>query len=214
MRNMRKIGLVIIMLALLPTPQVQARKTPEAWVTLTLFAPAIVTVDYTYTHNVSVSDVSSFGPSLYEIKHTPLSLSFEAQDFDEYLFTLELVYSGVMYQQIKITTFGGSHPPSQIEIPFEGDRFIIYFSIRTMKEPSYPTTESITENVVRQIGAKLDEYQSISTVSFTLLTDGLNTLSVTQLVISGLLVVIGGVVYLSLKTAKQKTAKKQNDRGP
>jgi len=186
-------------MALMTSVPVEARDVQESWINLHLFTPSTVRVDYYYTKNITISDVSSFGPSLYEVKHSPIDFSFEALDADSFNFNLELKYELYMMQVIKITMTSGTQPPSSMEIPIEGDTVRFHFEINTRPEPQYPTVDDITSEVVKHLSGQLQIYQETISRGFQSFTGGLNNITV----ISGALVLVllgvAGVLYKTIK---------------
>lgn len=183
MSDPRKLYAFLIMISVLGLAFVPPRSSAasdiggrkEMWVKLNVFNPCEVQVDFEYTSNVSVSDVTAYGPSLYEVTQSPIQIRFEAQDVDEYLFHVTLKYPVVTVQTIRVTWFSGENrPPSSMDIPITAQEAVIHFSIETATEPHYPTTTEITENVMRQVNERLELYHSDNLEMQEIMKEGIN----------------------------------------
>lgn len=196
----RKLGLLILLFTILiPCVPASARDPQESWINLHLLTPCTVRVDYHYTKNITISDVQSFGPSLYEVTHSPIDFKFEAYDADSYNFNLELKYELYMTQVIKITLTSGTQPPSSMEVPIEGDIIRFHFEVNTTPEPVYPSVDDITEEVVKHLSGQLQIYQETIHRGFQSFTGGLNNITVISGAIVLVLLAVAGVLYKSVK---------------
>ena len=189
---MRRYVPLLLMLLLLPAP-IAFAQTPvyESRLRLNLYSPLIIRLEYAYTSNVTISDVSSLGPTLYEVTHSPQEFRFEASDIDAYAFTVELSYGVRTFQSIRLTVFSGSLLPSTIEIPVEASRLSLHFEVTVQPEPVYPSIEEITENIVASMTGQMEIYQGENQRTYRLINDGLTSYSyLVALVVIALIVLI------------------------
>ena len=194
---------LIGMLLIAQAPHASAIRPQESWLKLTLFAPCSIVFEYQYTHNLTIGDVSTYGPSMYEISHTPTQCKFEAEDIDQYLFTLTLVYAVILNQQMRITIFQGEQPPSYIELPFAGSQLNIYVDVTVLPEPKFPSTQEITDSVLKQIGVKLDFYHDDNIQQFNLLKNGLNSNTYVLAGFAIALAILGGTLFTVMKQRRR-----------
>ncbi len=198
---MRVRTLLLLLLILLPAgvvPPVSAQRTYESHLRLNLYSPCTLKLEYEYTKNVTVGDVSSMGPSLYEVTHSPIEFRFEASDIDTYAFTLQLAYEVRTIQTMKLTVFSGSQPPSTIEMPAEAANVTLYFEVTVHKEPSYPTVEEITENLITHMTGQLEIYHADNQRTFRLISQGLTNYSYLVALVVVALIILIFLVYRSL----------------
>ena len=166
---------------------------------LHLYSPCKVRLDYEYTKNITVSDVTSLGPSLYEVTHSPIDFRFEASDVDTYSFTLELVYEVPTIQVLTLTVFSGSQPPSTLQIPVASKKVVIEFEVTVALEPKYPSVDEITEQVIQHLMGQLEIYHSENQQAYRLIQRGIANFSyLVALNIVGL-IILGAVVYVNTR---------------
>ena len=149
--------LLLCLTAAIPPAQAQGPRY-ETRIRLNLYAPAIVKLEYEYTRNITVGDVSSLGPSLYEVRHSPEYFQFSTEDIDQFTWTLELQYGVRMRQVMRLTIFSGSTPPNTIELPVEAQELIINFEVTVQPEPRYPTSDEIAERLMSHLMGTLEGY--------------------------------------------------------
>jgi len=166
---------------------------------LNLYAPGSVKLEFEYTRNVTVGDVTSVGPTLYEVTHSPVDFLFEAQSVDQYRFHVELTYDIVTIQTLKITIFSGSMLPSVIELPIEGNKIRFNFEVTASKEPTYPSKEEITERVVAHILDQLEIYRNSNLQTYYLFERGLDNITEVSGVLAIALLIIGAIVFTLIR---------------
>jgi len=195
--------LLLLLLLILPAGVVPASAQMggpyESQVRLTLYAPCVVKLEYEYTKNVSVSDVSSMGPSLYEATQSPLEFRFEAEDVDTYIFTVELAYEYRTIQTMRLTLFSGSQPPSTIELPAEAANVTFRFEVTVQKEPVYPTVEDIAENVASHITGQLEIFHAENQSIYRHIYEGLLNYSYLFALVVVALIILLFIVYKGLR---------------
>jgi hypothetical protein len=194
---------LLLIFALIFTP-VQAVTTPpkprqdvlsKAPINLTVFAPAKIKISYDYTKNVTISNVTCVGPSLYEVTTSPIDLTI-----DDYSFTLDLRYDSVITQDVRVTFISGSQPPSTYTIPAYCNHLVFPIIIKAAHEPHYPTSEEIAGAVVQQISSRLDVYNANLQQILHSVMDGLNNQSMITL---GILIT-AAFLYRNLRSQKPK----------
>ncbi len=189
--------LLILLLLPAPTPAFAQTRTYESRLRPNLYAPLIIRLEYAYTSNITVSDVSSLGPTLYQVTHGPQEFRFEASDIDAYTFSIELSYGVRTYQNLKLTIFSGSLLPSTIEIPVEASILTLHFEVTAQPEPVYPSVEQITENIVTHMQGQMDIYQGENQRTYRLINEGLTGYSYLVALVVVALIVLVVVVYRS-----------------
>jgi hypothetical protein len=203
---------LFLIFALISTP-VQAATTPpkprqdvlsKAPINLTVFAPAKIKISYDYTKNVTISNVTCVGPSLYEVTTSPIDLTFQALNIDDYSFTLDLKYDSVITQDVKVTFISGSQPPSTYTIPAYCNHLVFPIIIKAAHEPHYPTAEEIAGAVVEQISARLDVYNANLQQILHSVMDGLNNQSMVLVVITLGVLITAAFLYRNLRSQKPK----------
>lgn len=157
-RNLLLLPLLLLcLMAQLPPAQAQEPRY-ETKIRLSLYSQARVRLEYEYTRNITIGDISSLGPSLYEVRHSPEYFEFITEDKDQFTWTLELQYGVRMRQIMRLTIFSGSMPPSTIELPIEAQELIIHFEVTVQPEPRYPTSDEIAERLMSHLMGTLETY--------------------------------------------------------
>jgi len=203
---MRRLVPLLLLVLLLPAPVTASAQGGEyeTRIRLNLYGPSIIRLEYAYTRNVTVGDVSSLGPTLYEVTHSPVEFRFEAGDIDAYTFTVKLSYGVRTLQNIQLTFFSGSLLPSTIEIPVEAETLTLHFEVTVTPEPVYPSIEEITENIVQHMTGQMEIYQAENQRTYRLIGEGLTGYSyLVALVVVALLVLIV-VVYRSVQGGRDR----------
>ena len=194
----------LLLLLILPVPTVHAQGgLYESHLRLNLYGPSTVRLEYAYTRNVTVSDVSSLGPTLYEATTSPEAFRFEAGDIDAYSFTLELAYGQRTFQTLRLTTFSGSLLPSMIELPVEAETLVFYFEVTVTPEPVYPSIEEITGNIVQHMTGQMEIYQAENQRTYRLIGEGLTGYSYLVALVVVALIVLIVVVYRSVQGGRR-----------
>lgn len=163
--------MLILMTSL--TPSVTSQPYPEyeqEWsFNIPCYAPAKINVNFVYTHNHTIRDISCLGTtSLYRHSGGPTNLLFEAEDYDTYKFTLELFYANITHQHLTIGIWSGTQQvqPS-LEYDFYTMHVIIHITLQVTEEPKFPTPEEWAEAQMWAIKETLDNatrtlYEKIS----------------------------------------------------
>ena len=194
----------LLLLLILPVPTVHAQGgLYESHLRLNLYGPSTVRLEYAYTRNVTVSDVSSLGPTLYEATTSPEAFRFEAGDIDAYSFTLELAYGQRTFQTLRLTTFSGSLLPSMIELPVEAETLVFHFEVTVTPEPVYPSIEEITGNIVQHMTGQMEIYQAENQRTYRLIGEGLTGYSYLVALVVVALIVLIVVVYRSVQGGRR-----------
>ena len=144
------------------------------------------------------------GPSLYEVTTSPIDLTFQALNIDDYSFTLDLKYDSVITQDVKVTFISGSQPPSTYTIPAYCNHLVFPIIIKAAHEPHYPTAEEIAGAVVEQISARLDVYNANLQQILHSVMDGLNNQSMVLVVITLGILITAAFLYRNLRSQKPK----------
>ena len=202
---MRRVVPLLLLVLLLPAPVTASAQGGEyeSRIRLNLYAPVTIRLEYAYTRNATVGDVSSLGPSLYEVTHSPVEFRFEAGDIDAYTFTVELSYGVRTHQNIRLTVFSGSLLPSTIELPVEAEALALRFEVTVQQEPVYPSVESITENIVTHMTGQMEIYQAENQRTYRLINEGLTGYSYLVALVVVALIVLIIVVYRSIQGGRQ-----------
>ena len=203
---MRRFVPLLLLVLLLPAPITASAQggAYETRIRLNLYGPSIIRLEYAYTRNVTVGDVSSLGPTLYEVTHSPVEFRFEANDIDAYTFTVKLAYGVRTLQNIRLTIFSGSLLPSTIEIPVEAETLTIHFEVTVQQEPVYPSVEKITENIVTHMTGQMEIYQAENQRTYRLINEGLTSYSYLVALVIVALIVLIIVVYRSIQGGRAK----------
>ncbi len=197
---MRRYVPLLLLVLLLPAPIASAQSNAyESRIRLNLYGPSIIRLEYAYTSNVTVGDVSSLGPTLYEVTHSPVEFRFEAGDIDTYTFTVKLSYGVRTHQNIRLTIFSGSLPPSTIELPLEAEHLTLHFEVTVQTEPTYPSVEEITENIVTHMTGQMEIYQGENQRTYRLISEGLTGYSYLVALVVVALIILIIVVYRSVQ---------------
>ncbi len=199
MRLTSLLPLLLLLLLSLPAPPVQGEVGYETHIKLNLYSPAVIKLDYEYTRNITIGDVSSLGPSLYEITHGPTGFRFSAADIDTYTFNLELVYAVRTRQVILLTIWSGSMPPNTVELPVEADRLLIHFEVNVQPEPRYPTADEITERLLSHLRGTLEEYHGENQRIFRLLNRTIAFYGYLAAINVVALLVLAAIIYTQLR---------------
>ena len=202
---MRRVVPLLLLVLLLPAPVTASAQggAYESRIRLNLYAPVTIRLEYAYTRNVTVGDVSSLGPSLYEVTHSPVEFRFEAGDIDAYTFTVELSYGVRTHQNIRLTIFSGSLLPSTIELPVEAEALALRFEVTVQQEPVYPSVEEITENIVTHMTGQMEIYQAENQRTYRLINEGLTGYSYLVALVVVALIILIIVVYRSIQGGRQ-----------
>jgi len=152
-----------------PTPPpIKPPTTPARWnIEYTLFLPSAVIVSWdVWTPSASYRNITVAGYGNYRITTTRNNMRFECLDADVYGFTIEISYNMSIEQTIAITIMSGSKGViAKNNYLVNTDRIIIYFSLRTEKEPVYPTKEEIITGIVNSTRQWLQEIERKSMVT-------------------------------------------------
>jgi len=202
---MRRVVPLLLLVLLLPAPVTASAQGGEyeSRIRLNLYAPVTIRLEYAYTRNATVGDVSSLGPSLYEVTHSPVEFRFEAGDIDAYTFTVELSYGVRTHQNIRLTIFSGSLLPSTIELPVEAEALALRFEVTVQQEPVYPSVEEITENIVTHMTGQMEIYQAENQRTYRLINEGLTGYSYLVALVVVALIILIIVVYRSIQGGRQ-----------
>lgn len=115
------------------------------------YKPTKVTFNYAYTHNHSLSDISTVGASLYKHSGGPTFFEFIAEDIDTYSFTIYLTYGNLTDQSVLIGLWSGSLSMRGFTVKGSARTFIIHVRLSLGEEPTYPSESEVAQAVVRQI---------------------------------------------------------------
>jgi len=206
MKLLLKVLSLVLFIILPLIPSCTAQPYPEyeqEWVlTQDCYAPAKVNINYPYTHNHSISDISCLGTtSLYRHSGGPENILFEAEDIDTYRYTVELFYSEITYVRVTTGIWSGSHTPDEAEYNFYTMHLTIYVVLTVGEEPKFPTAEETAE-------ATLDRLEKMYVEYIDQLEDTMKTQESTMmLVLMGLLafgvISVAGLI-LSLRAGRKK----------
>lgn len=159
---MKRLIVVILILVFLNSVPFAFAENPvdpyESKMELHVYSPCKVKLGFDYTTNMSVSDVTSLGPSLYTIVSSPFDVSFEATDLDTFSYEVSLGYSTVVIQSMTLAIFSGTVPPQQITLPVKASIVNIKFVVTVMKQPAYPTTDEILDSIFPHFKTELQIY--------------------------------------------------------
>jgi len=207
----RKVIILTLILVLLSFQYVKLAYAPIIphiyTLDLPLYAPARITVNYAYTNNVSIRDISTLGQSMYKYSGGPTQVVFEAEDIDTYSFTVEIWYDKPVNQTITVGVWSGTAQPMQ-GLSFESsfEHVIFQFTLRVSEEPHFPTEQEVAKATVAQIADELSQYYEQSrqlTESISQITITVSLLVLVSIIVSITSLLIVGVLYRSLKRSVQ-----------
>ena len=122
------------------------------------YAPTKITFNYAYTHNHSISDISTFGSGLYRHSGGPNFYEFIAEQIDDYHFTLEIKYNAPVNQTILVGIWSGTMQMQGLDLDSLFEHILIHVRLRVQTEPTFPTEEEVAQQVVLQVHKDLQEY--------------------------------------------------------
>ena len=170
------------------------------------YAPTKITFNYAYTHNHSISDISTFGASLYKHSGGPNFYEFIAEDVDDYHFTLELRYNTPVNQTILIGIWSGTMQMQGLDFESLFEEVIIHVRLRVTTEKSYPSEEEVAQQVVQQVAKSLYE-QTVAMEQ--LIKSQSRTIYMMAIILMIVVVaVIGVVVVFSVEMRKLRSLKR------
>ncbi|RLI00095.1 hypothetical protein DRO19_00485 [Candidatus Bathyarchaeota archaeon] len=198
---------LLLFLAVLPKPSFSYIIPHIYTLDLPLYAPARITINYAYTNNVSVRDISTLGQSMYKYSGGPTQVEFLAEDIDTYSFTVEIWYTKPVNQTVTVGVWSGTAQPMQglaYESHFE--HLIFHVTLRVTEEPHFPTEQEVAKATVAQIADELSQYYNQSrqlTESISQITITVSILALVSAIISIVSLLVVGVLYRSLKRSVQ-----------
>ncbi len=167
------------------------------------YAPARITINYGYTNNVSITDISTLGQSMYTYTGGPTQIEFRAEDVDTYTFTATINYENASLQTITVGVWSGTAQPMQgytIEANLQSATF--HVTLRVSEEPHFPTEEEVARAAISQVAEELKSYYEQSRQ----LTQGLSQTmvmvsiyTVISAVVSLISLLIVAVLYRTIK---------------
>jgi len=108
-----------------------------------MFTPAKMTVQFSFTQNVSVN-VASVGQSLYQTVISPQMVTFTTNASDQWTLDITIKYTEPTYQRILSGVWSNNILIISIEFPIVGKKEIqLQAKISTSKAPEYPKPEEI-----------------------------------------------------------------------
>jgi len=131
----------------------------EALIDWPCYKPTKITFNYAYTHNHSISDISTVGASLYKHSGGPTFIEFIAEDVDSYGFTIILRYNVSTSRNILVGLWSGSEPLKSLTLVAVANVFIIHVRLSLTEQPAYPTEIEVAREVVHQIELSLVQQQ-------------------------------------------------------
>ena len=198
---------LLLFLAVLPKPSFSYIIPHIYTLDLPLYAPARITINYAYTNNVSVRDISTLGQSMYKYSGGPTQVEFLAEDIDTYSFTVEIWYTKPVNQTVTVGVWSGTAQPMQglaYESHFE--HLIFHVTLRVTEEPHFPTEQEVAKATVAQIADELSQYYNQSrqlTESISQITITVSILALVSAIVSIVSLLVVGVLYRSLKRSVQ-----------
>lgn len=138
-----------------------------------LYRLAKVNINFPYTNNNSIRDISCLGlTSLYQYSGGPENIMFQAEDIDTYRYTVEVFYKDITAVKITVGVWSGSQPPDEDEYNFYTMHLTIHVILRVSEEPKYPTAEETAEatfarvertfvNLTRTLEQKITHYEQL-----------------------------------------------------
>ena len=116
-----------------------------------------ITFNYPYTHEHSISNITTIGQSVYKHSGGPDFLSFIAQDVDVYSFVVTLTYLNTTQyaRTILIGLWSGDQPMKGFTIKVATQKCVIRVRLELTEQPTYPTESEVAQEVVRQIEQKV-----------------------------------------------------------
>jgi len=152
-------SLVLLLALYLPTVAHADSSEFEVIIDWPCYKPTKITFNYAYTHNHSISDITTVGASLYKHTGGPTFMEFIAEDIDTYTFRVTLNYANVTGQSILIGLWSGTQPLKGFTLKASSKTFIIHVRLAVMEQPSYPTESEVAQEVVHQIEQSLVQQQ-------------------------------------------------------
>lgn len=194
MKRVLVAGLVVALwLLMLMVPKAYAPIIPHEYtLDIPCFAPTKITFNYAYTHNHSISDISTFGSGLYRHSGGPNFYEFIAQDVDDYHFSLTLTYGMPTNQTILIGMWSGTMEMMGFNLHSFYEYLVIHVRLRLTPEPTYPSESEVAQAVVVQVSRDLEDYYS----AMTTLTEQQNQTIMTTSILAVVAVVISLVMSI------------------
>lgn len=197
--------LIIILLSSAWIPLAYAPIIPHEYtLDIPCFAPAKITFNYAYTHNHSISDISTFGSSLYTHEGGPNFYEFRAMDVDDYHFTLTIQYSRPQNQTILVGLWSGSLPMQGYDMESLFEEVTIHVRLRVQAEPTYPTEEEVANQVVYQVQRNLQDYYEAMNTLILQQNQAIATASMLSFATAAISLIMVVVVLYELRQFRQR----------
>lgn len=111
------------------------------------YQPAKIIINFPYTHNAAVTQITTIGPSMYDTEGTPTSLTFNALDVDVYTFRVTVNYDNATDRTVTISLWSGTQSMEGYTWTEASQVFIVDFRIEVSQQPHYPTKDEVAEEV-------------------------------------------------------------------
>lgn len=130
-----------------------------------LYAPARVVVEYKYTADFSgpvnvktlLGDNGTVTQSVWSAVVSPISIEFKSMDIDSYEFDVILRYNATVGQYINVGLWSGTQAANSQRYWVEDSEVRLHFRINVSKEPTYPDTQDVAENVVMLLSQEMND---------------------------------------------------------
>jgi len=163
------------------------------------YAPTKITFNYVYTHNHSITDISTTGASLYKHSGGPTYYEFIAEEIDTFRFTIRIRYNRPTNQTIVIGLWSGTMRMQGISLHGYDDDIMIHVTLNVGEEPSYPTEMEVAQAVTQRIARDLAEQQSKITELMQKLEVAMLTNSILQVVVLAVVFAIIIIAFAEIR---------------
>jgi hypothetical protein len=121
-----------------------------------------VILNFPYTSNHTIEDISVVGASAYSYDFTTTggasaTFTFIADDVDIYTFTVKLEYANVSRRDLLIALWQGDLSMETYTWTETGTEFVVHFRLNQVQESHYPTEIQVAQQVVYQMQLYLQQ---------------------------------------------------------
>lgn len=107
------------------------------------YLPTKITLNYPYTNEHDIRNVTTVGMSQYKYDITPIGVNFIVEQVDLYSFTVELRYDNASRRDILVGIWEGDRPLEGYLWSETGTEYVLHFRVSTTNQPAYPTGDEI-----------------------------------------------------------------------
>jgi len=136
--------------------QAQTGEAPyEFSLDLQTYKSTKITFNFPYTNQHSITDITTVGQSSYRHEGSGTHLTFIGEDIDIYSFTVILGYENETAfnntKNVLIGVWSGLETMDGYTITSDAAIFVVHVRLSLTEQPSYPSSEEVSEAVVHKI---------------------------------------------------------------